>query len=385
MQSLSPREERGKKIAELEGHVKRIDDNTYKVKSQSGYGEYTVIQTELGWICECYDSLYRGSYPSYRGCKHSFAVTFSQKLREVVRQTIVIPSVNLAYCPFCKSKDIIKRGLRHNINGDIQRYGCKLCNREFVRNFAFEKKKAPPQVITAALQLYFSGESLRRTKDFLNLQGVQVSHQTVYNWIENYVDLMQSYVEHIKPNVSEAWRTDEVYLKIKGNKKYLFAVLDDETRFWIAEQVANYKGVSNIRPLFKEAKILTRKEPERITSDGAPNFAVAIHDELPSAKHIADIAFDGIRHNNKMEAMNGQTIRQREKTMRSLKKVNSPILRGLQIYHNFFRPHQALKGKTPAEKAGIRIEGGDKMLTLIQNAEVAKQERDRPKGYFEGI
>jgi putative transposase len=372
---LSPieaREERGRAIAELEGQITRIDENTYKVKSQSGNGEYTVIQTELGWICECYDSLYRGSYPSYRGCKHSFAVTFSQKLREVVRQTIVIPSIDLAYCPYCKSRAIIKRGLRHNINGDIQRYGCKSCDHEFVRNFAFEGMKAPPQVITAAIQLYFGGESLRRTREFLALQGVKICHKTVYNWIQRYVDLMQSYVEHIKPNVSDAWRTDELYLKIKGNKKYLFAVMDDETRFWIAEQVAKYKGVSNIRPLFKEAKLLTRKEPERITSDGAPNFAVAIHDELPSTNHIADIAFDGERHNNKMEALNGQTIRQREKTMRSLKKDNSPILRGLQIYHNFFRPHQALRGKTPAEKAGIKIEGGDKMLTLIQNAQARK-------------
>ena len=369
---IEPREQRGQAIAQLEGHVTRIDDNTYKVKSQTNNGEYTLIQTELGWICECPDSLYRGSYPNYKGCKHAFAVTYSQKLREIVRQTVTIPSVDLAYCPYCKSREIIKRGLRHNINGDIQRYGCKSCNKEFVRNFAFEGMKAPPQVITAALQLYFSGESLRRTKEFLELQGVKVCHKTVYNWIQRYVELMQSYVEHVKPNVSEAWRTDEIYLKVKGNKKWLFAVLDDETRFWIAEQVANYKGVSNIRPLFKEAKLFTRKEPERITSDGAPNFAVAIHDELPNAKHIADIAFDGVRHNNKMEAMNGQTIRQREKTMRSIKKVNSPILRGLQIYHNYIRPHQALNGKTPAEKAGIKIEGGDKWLTLIQNAQVRK-------------
>jgi transposase-like protein len=372
MEALVSREERGKEIAEIEGQVTRIDDNTYKVKSQSGNGEYGLIQTELGWVCECPDSLYRGGYPNYKGCKHAFAVSYSQKLRAIVRQTVTIPSIDLAYCPFCKSKDIIKRGLRHNINGDIQRYGCKSCNREFVRNFAFEKKKAPPQVITAALQLYFGGESLRRTKEFLNLQGIQVSHQTVYNWIEKYVDLMQSYIEHVKPNVSDAWRTDELYLKIKGDKKYLFAVLDDETRFWIAEQVANHKGVSDIRPLFKEAKLLTRKEPERITSDGANNFAVCIKSELPSAKHIADIRVDGSVHNNKMEAMNGQTVRQREKVMRSLKKDNSPILRGLQIYHNFFRPHQALKGKTPAEKAGIKIEGGDKWLTLIQNAQVRK-------------
>jgi putative transposase len=42
--------------------------------------------------------------------------------------------------------------------------------------------------------------------------------------------------------------------------------------------------------------------------------------------------------------MNGE-IRDREKTMRGLKKIDTPILKGCQIYHNYIREHQAL-GKT---------------------------------------
>ena len=65
--------------------------------------------------------------------------------------------------------------------------------------------------------------------------------------------------------------------------------------------------------------------------------------------------------------MNGE-IRDREKTTRGLKKMDTPILKGCQIYHNYIRKHQALKGKTPAENCGIEIEGENKWLTLIQNA-----------------
>ncbi len=56
------------------------------------------------------------------------------------------------------------------------------------------------------------------------------------------------------------------------------------------------------------------------------------------------------------------------KVMRGLKSTNTPILMGYQIYYNYFRPHEALKGKTPAEKCGIVIEGENKWKTLIQNA-----------------
>lgn len=48
---------------------------------------------------------------------------------------------------------------------------------------------------------------------------------------------------------------------------------------------------------------------------------------------------------------NGE-IRNRERCMRTLEKSDTPILSGMQIFHNHIRPHQALKGKTPAEMAG---------------------------------
>ena len=68
-----------------------------------------------------------------------------------------------------------------------------------------------------------------------------------------------------------------------------------------------------------------------------------------------------------MERMNGE-IRDREKVMRSLKNPQTPILKGLQVYHNLFRPHEALDGQTPAARAGIQIEGSNPWITVIQNA-----------------
>jgi transposase-like protein len=36
---------------------------------------------------------------------------------------------------------------------------------------------------------------------------------------------MKSYVETITPNVSDTWRADEIYIKVKGDMKYLFAMM----------------------------------------------------------------------------------------------------------------------------------------------------------------
>ena len=54
--------------------------------------------------------------------------------------------------------------------------------------------------------------------------------------------------------------------------------------------------------------------------------------------------------------------------MRSLKREDTPILTGMQIFHNYLRGHQALDGKTPADACGIEVQGENKWITLIQNA-----------------
>jgi hypothetical protein len=54
--------------------------------------------------------------------------------------------------------------------------------------------------------------------------------------------------------------------------------------------------------------------------------------------------------------------------MRGLKKTDTPILKGYQLFHNYIREHEGLEGKTPAEACGIEIKGKNKWMTLIQNA-----------------
>jgi len=237
--------------------------------------------------------------------------------------------------------------------------------------------KHNPQAITSAMQLYFSGESLRNTMKSLKLLGVEVSHQTVYNWISKYVSLMNAYVDRIVPNVSDTWRADELYVKVKGDMKYLFALMDDETRFWIAQEVAESKYKHDARKLFDLGKRLMGKKPMTLITDGLQAYHDAYKKEFwtlrsPRTEHIRHITVRGDRNNNKMERFNGE-IRDREKTMRGLKTKETPILTGYQIFHNYIRPHEGLDSKTPAEACGIEIKGKNKWLTLIQNARATER------------
>lgn len=363
----NPREEKGLTIAQLNGQVKRVDDLTYIVKSQSGNGEYQVYHGELGWLCSCYDHIYRGSK-----CKHIFAVEFSIKLRERVRESVVISGINTTACIACNSEKIVKDAVRHNKYGDIQRYRCRACGKRFSFNVGFEGMRATPQVITGAMQLYFTGESLRNVQKFLRLQGVNVSHMTVYRWIGKYTKLMQGYLEKITPQLSDTWRADEMYVKIKGDLKYLFAMMDEETRWWIAQEVADTKDRHDATGLFADSKKVAGKRPMKLITDGLQSYNLAFKKEFytakaPQSQHIRSIRMNGEHNNNRMERLNWE-IRQRERPTVGLKKKDTPIIPGYQLYHNLFRPHEGLSGQTPADVAGIKIEGQNKWITMIQNA-----------------
>jgi putative transposase len=363
----NPREERGKEIAADQGQVFRVTDHAYKVRSQSSNGFYNVLDTEIGWKCDCPDHKFRGTR-----CKHIWAVAISLGIRQQVKKNLVLEPIVVKGCPFCQSLNIKKSGIRHNKSGDIQRFACKDCTKIFSINIGFERMKHNPQAVTTAMQLYFSGESLRNTQRSLRLIGVEVSHQTVSNWITKYSRIMKAYADNIKPEVSATWRADEVWIKVKGDLKYLFALMDDETRYWIAQEVADSKDTYDTRELFKDAKAIAGKRPETLITDGLRSYHDAYNDVFyqssnPKTQHINAIKLKGDMNNNKMERINGE-IRDREKTMRGLKKKDTPILQGMQLFHNYIRPHEGLEGKTPAEACGIEIKGDNKWITLIQNA-----------------
>ncbi|MGA8081726.1 MAG: hypothetical protein WB988_07675 [Candidatus Nitrosopolaris sp.] len=60
---------------------------------------------------------------------------------------------------------------------------CKDCGKRFSFNIGFDRMHATPETVTSAMQLYFTGESLRNVQKFLKLQGVKITHVSIYNWM----------------------------------------------------------------------------------------------------------------------------------------------------------------------------------------------------------
>src|SRR5450759_2898296 len=128
-QEQDARKMRGQAIADLESNVRRIDAHEYRVKSQSGHGEYQIVSTEVGWYCSCPDAITR-----VLKCKHIFAVELSLELRRRIENAKRIVPLDYQSCLSCGSKNVVRDGLRHNKSGNIQRLTCQDCGKKFSHN-----------------------------------------------------------------------------------------------------------------------------------------------------------------------------------------------------------------------------------------------------------
>ena len=138
------------------------------------------------------------------------------------------------------------------------------------------------------------------------------------------------------------------------------------------------------RPLFQQGKQIAEKSPKTLITDGAPNFHEAYKHEFYTQRvDKSNRAYSGnppkvvVFTTTRWNGLNGE-IRDRERCMRTLEKSDTPILTGMRFFHNYIRPHQALKGKTPAEVAGITVQGENKWMTLIQNASQNQKKNQQP-------
>src|SRR5712692_5536755 len=135
--------------------------------------------------------------------------------------------------------------------------------------------------------------------------------------------------------------------------------------------------VEDARKVLAEAKDLANGQiPDFIITDKLQAYRQAITSEFytatnPKTKHVRLKSIsEGTNKNIIIERLHG-TVKERTKVMRGMDTDESAkrLLEGQRIYYNYLRPHQALNGKIPAEKAGIDLKlEGNKWEELIKRA-----------------
>lgn len=371
---ISTRMSRGQQIAEgME--IKQVRSDLWIVPSQNSDGEYNVLVGYYGYSCTCKDFEFR--HEKVGECKHIWALKYYLKLKEKVHEDIHEQAnpTDTVLCRYCNSPTVIRYGVRGK-TVQKQIYQCKDCDRRFVLDTAFERMRNDPKIISLTLSMYFRNMSLRSISQTLEeTYGLHVAHQTIHKWIKKYEKLLSEYVASLTPNVSGKLNVDEVWIKVKGEMKYLFNALDPDTRYMLASVLSQRKDERGARKVLHMARVNAKHQPiKQITTDALVSYKKAFAKEFAYAgyqsKHVAGVSIKGDKNNNIVERYNG-TVRSREQNFRGLKSDDTPIINLNTIFYNFIREHSAI-GMTPAQASGIGYGlGDDKWVGLIRKAKGA--------------
>jgi putative transposase len=262
--------------------------------------------------------------------------------------------VDMPTCKFCQSTSVVKNGKRKN----AQYYLCRDCGRGFVHNRGLPKMRYSMDIVAEGVYNYYAGVSLPKIREGIySKTGLRPSNSAIYGWVKRLTKIALVEAKKHTPQVGNKWLADECVIRLKDGKKYwLINVIDYNTRFVLASKLSRNRGVTDIKSAFETAQNKANKSPTVLLTDGWRAYRYACKSQFGSnTVHVFTTPFvkKGLS-TNIVERWHG-TLKDRLKPMRGMDKSETYqlILEGFILNYNYLRPHESLKGKTPAEAAKI--------------------------------
>ena len=284
-------------------------------------------------------------------------------------------------CKFCGSDKTVKNGQARG----KQLYRCKDCKHQYLENGAFTGMRTKSEVVACALNLYYDGLSTWKvSRQIAKIFKVDVSAVAVWKWVMRFSELVSDYTSTLAPQLSGKYHHDETGFGVGGQDRYFWETIDSDTRYLVAHLLGQTRTSEEQRrrcslrrwqskdrpPCLRTAHSLTTKRSTRFTT--RYNNA--------KVEWVRRVGIKARQTNNKVERLHG-TLKDRLRPARGLKhdETAKTWLDGYVVNYNFVKPHIALKGKTPAQAAGLGEKAKADWGELIQDATEAKTKEDMHK------
>jgi putative transposase len=196
----------------------------------------------------------------------------------------------------------------------------------------------PAEIISYAVWLYYRFPlSHRDIEDLVAERGVQVSYEAIRLWCRTFGSAFAAGLRRCRRRAGGKWHLDEVQLKIKGKKHWLWrAVNQDGLVLDILVQQRRNQGAAE-RFL---RRVLGGEDarPRVVVTDKLASYPPALRRVLPGAEHR--------RHkglNNRAENSH-RPVRKRERVLQRFKSPEHAqgFLESFSAVHNHFRPRRHL-------------------------------------------
>jgi len=146
----------------------------------------------------------------------------------------------------------------------------------------FRYFNSSPEVIRLVVMLYVRFPlSLRNVEDLLFERGIDICHETVRLWWNRFgpmfaADIRRQRVSRMRGFRQWRWHLDEVFVKINGERHYLWRAVDHEGE--ILESYVTKKRDKSAALAFMKRALKRHGKAETIVTDGLRSYPAAMRD-----------------------------------------------------------------------------------------------------------
>ncbi|MFD7379859.1 IS6 family transposase [Streptomyces mirabilis] len=207
---------------------------------------------------------------------------------------------------------------------------------------SYKGHRYPVEIISHCVWLYFRFPlSFREVEELMLERGVVVSYETVRRWCRKFGQSYADALRRRRPRPGDKWHLDEVFVKINGERKYLWRAVDQDGNV-LDILVQSRRDKDAARRFFRKLMKKTRSVPRVIVTDKLRSHGAAHREVMPSVEHRSHKGL-----NNRAENSH-QPTRQRERAMKGFRSVGAAqlFLSAFSGISPHFRPSRHLMTAT---------------------------------------
>jgi len=186
-----------------------------------------------------------------------------------------------------------------------------------MRPISYKRHRFPTDVIRQVWLYFRFTLSLRDVEELLAQRGIEVSYETIRCWTLKFGRLYAHNLRRSRPFPTGRWHLDEMVVKIRGQRMYLWRAVDDEGEVLdvLVQQRRNKAAALKLlRTLLRNQGV----RPETITTDKLSSYRAATTVLGLAERHKPG----GMRENNRAENSH-LPIRRRERKQQKFKSQGS--------------------------------------------------------------
>jgi len=192
------------------------------------------------------------------------------------------------------------------------------------RRSPFRYFKTSPEIIRLAVMMYVRFPlSLRNVEDLLHERGIDISHETVRFWWNRFgpmfaAEIRRKRVQQMRSYSNWQWHLDEVFVKISGERHYLWRAVDHEGE--VLESFVSKRRDRKAALKFLRKSMKRYGRPHILVTDKLRSYGAAMKEIGNDEKQETGRWLNNRAENSHLPFRRRERAMQRFRSMRSLQK-----------------------------------------------------------------